>query len=521
VKVDTGILRDKARQVEHVDFGDPAALASGLTAPGQMAFTGRYIESLAANAKYLSENQSFAKTEGQRLSETLTSVAKAYDDFDEAARKSLETGGPAPQPVTPQGSGMPAPTPPAELGRPPRSSGFSTLFIDAANDALNNGDGGASLEAARNAWDANGVKLQEASSNFTVQIADWEGDAADQAFGKMFEYGNWLALLGQKWQQLAREAQALWDAHIRAVIDHKPIYDEYKSLVDGMTDENMDATYEAIGKLQPRSEEVQTTYAGEGGPDRVTVDRPPPAVGAPIAAVNGNGDPRILPSDRQKVQPGQTPGTGTGSGGGAGGGGGGAQGGSTPQTPSMPDSSASPMSAEQPGGEPQSGSGSGSGGGSPSGGSGSGGGSPSGSPSGLPGGSPEDVPSLPDDPGMHPAAADAGGGSGGGSGGGGGGGLGASPLQPSTGAVSVGPGPAGAGSPGAAPAAAGTGGGAMAGGMGGGMGGGHGQAQPGKEKRRTPGLSPDEDIYVEDRAFTEEVIGDRKRRTLQPPKDSQ
>jgi ESX-1 secreted protein B PE domain len=517
VKVDTGVLREKARQVEHVDFGDPAGLATGLVAPDQMGFTGRYIDSLTANAKYLSDNQGFAKTEGQRLAETLTSVAKAYDDFDEAARKSLETGGPAPAPVTPQGSSLPAPAPPGELGRPPRSSGFSTLFIDAANDALNTGDGGASLEAKRNAWNDNGVKLQEASTNFIVQIVDWEGEAADQAYGKMFEYGNWLALLGQKWQQLAQEAQALWDAHIKAVIDHKPIYDQYELLMDGMTDENMDATYLAISWLQPRSEEVQTTYAGEGGPDRVTVDRPPPAVGAPTAPVSGNGDPRILPSDHEENQPGQGPGSGQTA---PGGGGGGGQSGGTPQTPSMPQPSGSPMSADQAGGGPQSGSGSDSGGGSPSGGgSGSGGGSPSGSPTGTPEGGSEDMPALPDDPGMRPAAADAGGGAGGGSGGGGGG-LGARPLQPSTGAVSVGPGPAGGGTPGAAPAAAAANGGAMGGGMGSGMGGGHGQAQQGKEKRRSPGLAPDEDLYVEDRPFTEEVIGDRKRRTLQTPKDS-
>jgi hypothetical protein len=49
---------------------------------------------------------------------------------------------------------------------------------------------------------------------------------------------------------------------------------------------------------------------------------------------------------------------------------------------------------------------------------------------------------------------------------------------------------------------------------------GGGQAQAGKEKRRTPGLSPDEDLYVEDREYTEQVIGARKRRTVQNSKDS-
>ena len=94
----------------------------------------------------------------------------------------------------------------------------------------------------------------------------------------MFDYGNWLALLGQKWQQLAQEAQKRSGTPTSrpSAITSRSTTSTSRSM-DGMTDENMDATYDAIAKLQPRSEEVQTTYAGEGGPDRVTVDRPPPA----------------------------------------------------------------------------------------------------------------------------------------------------------------------------------------------------------------------------------------------------
>jgi len=57
----------------------------------------------------------------------------------------------------------------------------------------------------------------------------------------------------------------------------------------------------------------------------------------------------------------------------------------------------------------------------------------------------------------------------------------------------------------------------MGGGMGGGMGGmGHGGgAQQGKEKRRDARLAPDEEIYVEDRAYTEPVIGNRRRKDMQ------
>ncbi|PIB78211.1 hypothetical protein CQY23_15035 [Mycobacterium celatum] len=73
---------------------------------------------------------------------------------------------------------------------------------------------------------------------------------------------------------------------------------------------------------------------------------------------------------------------------------------------------------------------------------------------------------------------------------------------------------------GGAGGAAGPSSGAMGGGGMGGMPmGGHGQGQ-GKEKRRTPGLSPDEELYKEDRAWTEGVIGNRKRKDAADTKDS-
>jgi hypothetical protein len=63
----------------------------------------------------------------------------------------------------------------------------------------------------------------------------------------------------------------------------------------------------------------------------------------------------------------------------------------------------------------------------------------------------------------------------------------------------------------------------MAGGMGGGgmpMGG-HGQGGGAKEKRRAPGLTPDEVIYTEDREWTENYIGQQaKRRAPADGKDA-
>jgi hypothetical protein len=58
--------------------------------------------------------------------------------------------------------------------------------------------------------------------------------------------------------------------------------------------------------------------------------------------------------------------------------------------------------------------------------------------------------------------------------------------------------------------------------MGGGMApmhGAHGQGG-GKERKRTPGLTPDEEIYNEDRPWTEGYIGQPQRKAGQPNKDS-
>ncbi|ORX09108.1 hypothetical protein AWC31_09110 [Mycolicibacterium wolinskyi] len=62
----------------------------------------------------------------------------------------------------------------------------------------------------------------------------------------------------------------------------------------------------------------------------------------------------------------------------------------------------------------------------------------------------------------------------------------------------------------------------MGGGMGmggmGGMGHGAGGQNQGKDKRRDPNLSPDEDLYVEDRAHTEAMIGHQDPRRRRPQK---
>ena len=54
----------------------------------------------------------------------------------------------------------------------------------------------------------------------------------------------------------------------------------------------------------------------------------------------------------------------------------------------------------------------------------------------------------------------------------------------------------------------------------GGMGHGAGGREGGKEKKRNANLSPDEVLYKEDRAFTDGVIGHRRRTKIDDKKDN-
>lgn len=94
----------------------------------------------------------------------------------------------------------------------------------------------------------------------------------------------------------------------------------------------------------------------------------------------------------------------------------------------------------------------------------------------------------------------------------------ATPMSAAVTAETVAPGPT---VPAAAPAASGPSSGSAMGGMGAGMAPmGHGAgAQQGTEKRRDPRLAPDEDLYTEDRPWTEAVIGQRRRRDVQDGRD--
>lgn len=507
--VDPEDLRAKATQIQDLEFTSPQQRPHIVPAD-KLPLSTTAAGNVDRNASALYRYQAVGAKEGLRLAETLRSVADAYADVDGQARAYVEGNGPAPKPVVPKANDTDSPSRPDPLEPQAAVSAGGVSLVETTQRALSEGDTGASLRSAAQAWIANGSELRASGEAMQQPIPNWEGEAAQEAYRKFKEFGDWLTELGSAWDRLAGEAMALSDAHVTAMLNHTPIYQRYMELQAQMqaaaANQNSSAAHqfgEKMMSLQQDSDDLRERYASESTSQPVQPPEPPTTT-APTAPVTTNGT-------RPSNQPAPTGGGGAGAGSGGGSG-------QAPRAGGPPTAQTSPMSAD-PSQQSKGGEGTSSGGGSPSGGdspsgggSGSGGGMPS-LPSDKPGG--DEKPVLPGDPRLSPAAGSGGGGSGGGGAGGAG-----SPLQPSVSGVAVGPPPsAGGGGVGVGPSAA-TAGGGMMGGMGGMPMQGPGQQGGAGEKKRSPGVAPDEDLYTEDRPHTEGIIGRPERRAGQGKKDS-
>ncbi|BBX19331.1 ESX-1 secretion-associated protein [Mycolicibacterium duvalii] len=513
VQVEPEDLRRKATQIESLSWGTASAQPE-VVPPDALPGSGVAVQNLVVNAKALWAHQEFGKVEGHRLAQTLRNVANAYAQVDQASAQDISTtmdgptGPPPDTTVYPDSVTIPAPPRPPAMpiprGQPPPDE---MLFPPDVQRALDSGDDGASLRAAAQLWRTNAQTLEGSAQQFEVSSVLWEGEAADAAYARFTSYRDWLIGLAGSWKRLAREADRIASAHEQAQEDHRPIADEYQRLNDSVMGKplgpNTFTTMERMAELQRQSEGLRNNYARDGQPHQITPDDPPNPVvsGVPVTAEDHRRAAEHR-SSRTSLRDSASQGAGGGS----------REGGGAPRAPrdaaASPDSpqpSAAPPAAGEgsPGGSPQ-------GGGSPGGGSAGGppgGGAPSGG--ALPGGG-KSEPRLPYDPSLRPAAA-GGGGAGAGAGGGAGGGVPAGPLQPAVGAETVAPTPVVAP---VAPAAAGgaTGGAAVGGGMGGMAPMMHGGQGNSGDKKRNPQLSEDEELYTEERPWTEPVIGNRPRR---------
>jgi hypothetical protein len=504
-RVEPQTLRNQAQSMTFPWLDLPAEAQR----PDRLTATIAAVENLNANASALQGYWQYAETENQNIMDSFRGAADAYEKVDQQYGTAIDNPerAAAVEQIT-----LPGPTNP--LPPLPEAPSFGAVEpgsysdVETTQQLLSEGDGGASLHIAAVNW---GIAASHLDARAGLpNITEWEGDAADAAYRRHDRFNEWLRELSQAYRNLALSAQKIRDAHLAAKNAHQQIYNDYMIAKDQLAkayrqragnDPMIVAIQQRMQQLQQQSDDLRADYAGQASIS-------PSMPGTPDAA------PASGPTS-----------VGGGSGSGGGGGGmpspgdfGGTRGG---QPATSPASAGAPSGGDSGGGSPAGGGSPSGGGGAPSGGGGVPGGGMPGEP---PGGLPEGGPPFPEDPSLRPAAADAGAGGGGagggGAGGGGAGGAGPSPLQPAVGAETVAPGPAGArgGAAGAVPGA-----GAMGGmGMGGMPMGGHGAGRGGgggQERKRTPGLSPDEELYVEDRPYTETVIGHRPRRETKESKE--
>jgi hypothetical protein len=489
-RVNPGALRGQAAEMKGQNWHNPAEDA--VAPPDAVPSTADAIANLNENAQSLRSFEEWARVENQRIAEMLEIAAQAYQKVDDDYGAALDNPERA---AAIDAMGIPDPqTQPPEIPSPaatPRLVDASQYSdVKKTQAALTAPDAGTSLKNAMLYWLAASNRVE--NNKPKPPHGDWEGDAADTAYARMTTFGNWLTQLSQAWHDLGEAASKILAAHEKAKTAHEPIHQEYVELEARMqalsnmklhpgaarAQREIEQIHARMEELQKQSDEVRQQYAGEA---TFTPVRP--------------ADPPVTPADGFTSVGGQA------------GGGGGAL--PTGDTAAMAQKMGESMGTGQQheGAGQGAGSAGGSAGGSPSGGGGSpsGAGASGGSPGATEGdASPTGTPKHPADPSLRPAA---GGGSGGGSAGGG---VGSAPLSPAVTAETVAPAPSVPVTAGAAPAAAAAGG--MVGGMGGmaPMHGAHG-AQQGKEKRRDPRTAPDEDLYVEDRPWTEGVVGDRRR----------
>ena len=477
------------------------------------------VQQIYQMATVMQEYISTGQAEAVRLSQSLNAAATAYETVDQRTSQALEQGQPVPSdPVVPAADLSPSvPLPPGvPIGACPAPD-FKDVLTAATE--INAPDQAATLHSFASAWSSYSGALNRRADSFQLDNVNWEGGAAEAAGTALRDHQQWLQEMADSCQQLAQQAEKLADAHRTGVSNHPTVAQVEEVVARIQTTQDPIQRAELMGfyeVLQAQSEQVLAKYAGDAIMKKI--DPPAPPTGAPsLPPVTGNGDPQRRDQSDTDMSHMSEPGGAGGSPPTAPGG----QAGTPPTSPSQMPQTA--PAADAAGGSPAGGAPSGSpSGGSPSG--GSQGGSPAGGmPGGLPGGSPSvkpSTPKLPGDPRLTPAASGGGGGGAGAGGGGGGGGVPDMPLSSApTSGESTAPAPVQGAA--AGPTRTGTAGAAPMG-MGGGMApmAGHRGGGESKEKARSPDLAPNEQIYAEDRPWTEAIIGQRRRRDTPESRES-
>ncbi len=310
VRVEPEHLERKAEQVrQHIGDCLPTPIAACT-----LVFVESATAQIAAAANTLKSHVASGNAEADRLATILGAAAEAYREVDETARHALESGIPhraAPLLVNPA---LP-PAVPAVIfspALPAMASGDTGGYLDMKQTAgkLESGDPGPMWAYASDAR-LFADQLRTRSETFSLSGVSWDGTAAESAGDSLQRHREWLSDIADHYERLAAQAGELAQAHLDAESAH-PAVEEIqqieKEMLDAVTASNRLAWRIAQDKysaLVARSDSVLASYSAKvGGKGHLNVQTPPSGA-APIKPIVTNGDPRVRPeaSGRKAVKP--------------------------------------------------------------------------------------------------------------------------------------------------------------------------------------------------------------------------
>ncbi|MHA7648806.1 EspB family ESX-1 secretion system-associated protein [Mycobacterium sp. ML4] len=455
VTVDQQEILDRANEVE-APMGDPPTDVP--VAPCALTCATNATEQIRLNAENMRTFLEAGARERSRLATSLRNAAKAYGDVDEEGAAALDNDGGEVTGESAGGAGGDSSAGLQDTEQVAAAGDAGYTDLETAAKKIETGDQGLSLYNVSDAWNKFSFALQGDVKRFRI-FQKWEGDAATACEESLEQQRQWIVYMSENATALAQQAYFMAKLQDYAKRAH-PSSADIAALKKMVADGNKEAI-KVYAEYQQTSEKVLEEYDTKSAQVKAfNLKKPPPAI--KIDPPPPAQTPGLIPP--QVMQAAAMAGGGSGSG---------------MQAPMM----------------------------SPMGGAGTGGGMPAGVGAEL-AAARDAAANLPKEPGMKPMSL---------GGGGGGGGMPSMPLAPATGGIEgESMRPAGAGDLGAAGAAGAAGRGAAAGG---GMGmpmGGHGQGGGGSKSK---GAQQDEEaLYTEDRAWTEAVIGQRRRQDMKESK---
>jgi hypothetical protein len=450
--VDQQEIMSRATEVEAAMAVPPTDVP---VAPSALTSAVNATEQIKLNADNIRTFLDAGARERTRLATSLRNAARAYGDVDEEGAAALDNDGGEVAGESAGGVGGDESAGLQDTEQVAAAGDESFTDMETAAHKLESGDQGVSLSATADAWNKLSFAMQGDVKRFRI-FQNWEGEGAEACEKSLDDQRIWIVYMAANATAVAQQAQYLAQLQIAARRAHPTLVD-IQALKKRYLEGDPDAM-KVWAQYQERSEKVLSDYNTKASeqikvinpekpPKAIKIDPPPPPQ-----------TPGLIPTQVMQVA-------------GMAGGGGSSNG---MQPPMMP----------------------------PTGAGAGGGGMPAGVGAELAAGR-EAMANLSKDPGMKPMSL---------GGGGGGGGMPAMPLAPSTGGMAeAGESmrPAGAGDVGGmGQGGAGKSGGAGGGGMGMPMGG-HGQGGGGSKSKGAQ--QDDEALYTEDRAWTEAVIGQRRR----------